>query len=180
MVDITEDAVVDIIVDKNTGEIKDSIKIGDAIKITRKEQDEYMKNTIEIPFKSFIKLNTDEMPLLAKDLNKYDFTFLIAISKYAGYNDNCIKNRRGKPMTIDEIAYVFDMPRSSVYKSIKRLMEENILCKAKTSEFQLYICPYILCKGNRTNKVLQTMFRNYRIRSIGGVKWGKLLKKGDF
>ena len=173
-------AVKHLVINKDTGEVIDSIEEGDKFSITRKKKIDFMENTIEIPFKSFVKLNTKEIGFLSKELSKSDFAFLLSLCEFVGFEDNCIKNRRGKPMTIDEIAYVFDMPRSSVYKSIKRLMEENILCKAKTSEFQLYICPYILCKGNRTNKVLQTMFRNYRIRSIGGVKWEKLLKKGDF
>lgn len=177
---LKDEAVVDFVVDKNTGEIKDSIMVGDKVNITRRKKMEYLENTIEIPFKKFVKLNTDEISILAYELNKYDFAFLIAISKYVGYCDNCVKNRRGNPMSIDEIAEILNMPRSTVYKSINRLMEENILCKAKTSEFQLYVCPYILCKGNRANKVLQTMFRNYKIRSLGGVKWKKLLKRDDY
>lgn len=30
---------------------------------------------------------------------------------------------------------------------------------------------WLFCKGNRINKVLKTMFKNYRIRVLGGVKW---------
>lgn len=38
-------------------------------------------------------------------------------------------------------------------------------------ERQFFINPWLFCKGNRINNVLKTMFRNYKIRVLGGVAW---------
>lgn len=166
-----------LIIDGETGEIMDSVLDGDKIRITRKNKVEFLENTVSIPFTSFAKLNTAEISLLARELSRPDFVFLVSLSDYVGYYDNCVKNRRGVPMSIGDIAHHFNISRATAYRSVERLMKENILCKAKTSEFQLFVCPLIFCKGNRSNKVLQTMFRNYRVRSKGGVKWQKLLER---
>lgn len=172
-----DNAVIDLVVDKSTGEIKDSIMVGDKVSIIRGPKSEFLANTMAIPFQSFVKLNGEEISLLARELNKGDLALLIALSRYVGYYDNCLKDRRGNPLTMAEIACKVGMPRSTVYKAINRLIAENIVCKARTSEFQLFVCPLLFCKGNRSNKVLQTMFRNYRVRSRGNIKWHKLLER---
>ena len=164
------------VIERTTGEVMDSIMEGDRIRITRKEKVEFLESTISIPFTSFAKLNTAEIAFLAKELSKPDFVFLLSLSDFVGYHDNCIKNRRGVPMSVEDIAARLGISRATAYRSVERLMKENILCKAKTSEFQLFVCPLIYCKGNRTNKVLQTMFRNYRVRSKGNAKWQRLLE----
>lgn len=170
-------AVKHLVINKDTGEVIDSIEEGDKFSITRKKKIDFMENTIEIPFKSFVKLNTKEIGFLSKELSKSDFAFLLSLCDFVGFYDNCIKNRRGDPMSIDEIALKLDIPRSTAYRIVNKLIDESILCKAKTSEFQLFVCPLIFCKGNRANRVLQTMFRNYKVRSFGGVKWEKLIKQ---
>ncbi len=165
-----------LIIDKGTGEVLDQIMDGDKVRITRQSKVAFLEDTISIPFSCFAKLNTEEIMLLGQELSKTDFLFLVSISHYVGYYDNCIKDRRGNPMTIEEIARHLGISRSVAYRNVENLMKESILCKAKTSEFQLFVCPLIYCKGNRTNKVLQTMFRNYRVRSKGNVKWQRLLE----
>jgi hypothetical protein len=49
---------------------------------------------------------------------------------------------------------------------------KDIICRNKNSkERQYFVNPWLFCKGNRINKVLQTMFRNYGVRVCGGIKW---------
>jgi hypothetical protein len=64
------------------------------------------------------------------------------------------------------------LSRGAVYDAINSLIRKDIIYKGRNSKNrQYFVNPWLFCKGNRINKVLKTMFKNYRIRVLGGVKW---------
>jgi hypothetical protein len=67
------------------------------------------------------------------------------------------------------------MSRSTLYHTIDLLHKKDIVYKGKNSRNrQFYINPWLYCKGNRINKVLRDMFKNYKIRSRDNVLWKDL------
>ena len=66
------------------------------------------------------------------------------------------------------------MSTGKLSKVIRSLIDKDILYKGKNSKnVQYFVNPWLFCKGNRINKVLKTMFENYKIRTYG-VRWGEL------
>jgi len=83
-----------------------------------------------------------------------------------------LKHDNGNLLTFDDIVALSCMSRSTVSVTLNTLIEKDILYRGKNSqERQYFMNPWLFCKGNRINKVLQTMFRNYRIRVLDGTKW---------
>lgn len=166
------------IVDLETGTILRSVDDGDKVKVIPQYVEEYYHETDSIPFTAFVKLNCEEMDYLVKELKHSDIVFIISLLPYLSYMDNCIKDRRGNPLSVAEIAEKIGDDRSNVNKRINHLIDLDILCRAKNSkEFQLFMNPWIAGKGNRCNRVLASMFRNYPIRSKGGITWQRLARQ---
>lgn len=166
-----------ILYDTDTGEAVKTIDIqeGDSIRVIKGEQVEYMAETVELPFSSFVKLNIEEFQVLCHELSASDTKFLISVLPYLSYKDNCLKNRRGEPMNGADLVRALGVSRSNVERCLTSLIEQDIIVQSKNSrERQLFVNPWIAGRGNRCNKVLATMFRNYRIRSKGGIKWKNL------
>lgn len=164
-----------LLIDSETKECLDVVNEGDSVRVTKANQREYMESTIPVPIVSFVKVNADEVKLLREEMENGEYAFLMRLIAYVSYKDNCVKNGR-HPMSIDEISRVFRMGRSRTSELVNKLVQMDILYKGKNSrEYQLFMNPWIACRGNRCNKVLSTMFRHYRIRSMGGVKWEKYL-----
>jgi len=70
------------------------------------------------------------------------------------------------------------MSRGLLYETIKSLAKKDIIYRGKNSKNrQYFVNPWLFCKGNRINKVLKTMFKNYRIKILGGKQW-KYVKDG--
>ncbi len=166
------------IVSKDTGEVFDHMYRGDRILRSKSMEgySEMQETTAKSPITNFTKQNNDELRHLLRDLSLPESKFLFGCLSFLGYEDNCIKNERGNPMQIDDIAERIGLSRSSAFRAAESLMAQDILCKAKnSSEFQLFLCPLVGGKGNKYNKVLQTMFRFYKVRSKGMKTWAKLL-----
>lgn len=166
------------IIDPTTGEIVDALNYGDRI-LRSQSIDKLAKEeevTAKSPIKHFTKQNNDELSLILAELNNIEVKFLIGCMCHLGYEDNCVKNVRGEPMPIADIGERIGLSRASAFRAADGLMEKHILCKAENKrEMQYYICPMIAGRGTKYNKVLQTMFRHYKVRSKGNKEWAKLL-----
>ena len=65
--------------------------------------------------------------------------------------------------------------KGKISSVINGLVEKDILYKGKNSRnVQYFVNPWLFCKGNRINKVLKTMFKNYEIRTMDKTKWKDL------
>lgn len=100
--------------------------------------------------------------------------FLFSVVTFIGYNDCCIKHDNGKEMSLDYLVQLTKMKKTLLYKTIESLRKKDIIYKGKNSEGdQFFMNPWLFARGNQINKVLKTMFRNYKIYVHGGQKWGE-------
>lgn len=168
-----------ILIDTDTGEAIQTVDIaeGDSVRLIHEKAPE-ASPYIPVPFDSFVKMNVDEFVPLMEDLSAGQIKFIISLLPYLSYKDNCLKGGSGSPLDIQDISYRIGLGERSVQIYVNALIDLDILCRARNSrEYQLYMNPWIACKGNTCNKVLANMFRNYHIRSKGGMTWGRLIKK---
>lgn len=164
-----------IIIERETGEITNEIRPGDRLKITRRESIEYLSQYSEWKLEHFYKGHINEMRVLMKELSTNEKAFLFAIAPYVGYEDCCLKYSNGREITSNSLVEITGLSRSAVFDTIRNLIKKDILYRGKNSKNrQYFVNPWVFCKGNRINKVLKTMFKNYKIRIMGGIRWKDL------
>lgn len=177
-----------LVIEANTGEITSELYPGD--RIVRKTSVESYKKNIkknekndnneEIEFiywntKSFYKVNVAELRLWLDDLSQAEKAFLFSIAPYISFDDCHLQYGNGVDIGTEDLIKITQMSRGLVYKTISSLIEKDILYKGKNSKNrQYFVNPWLFCKGNRINKVLKTMFKNYKIRSKGNIEWKDL------
>lgn len=181
------------IIEKTTGEILADEDEGDRVKIT------YMKESSINAFKKklesdterkinelstgnyemwnlevFYKGNIKEIQAIMRELNVYEKAFLYSIVPYIGYDDCCLKYNNGNELSFEKMVEISGISKGKLSETIKSLIDKDILYKGKNSKnTQYFVNPWLFCKGNRINKVLKTMFKNYKIRTLG-VRWREL------
>lgn len=154
-----------VVVDTDTGEVVTEIKLGD--RIVRAKTIEYLNNTQEWKIEHFYKGNLAEIKKWMKELSPNEKAILFTVSPYVGYEDCCLKHENGNMISFDDIVELSGLSRSTVSETINSLLAKDILYKGKNGkERQYFVNPWLFAKGNRINKVLKTMFRNYRVRVI--------------
>lgn len=161
------------VIDNKTGEVLTELYDGD--RIVRKKSLEKLHSVRDWKIEHFYKGNLREISKWMKDLSTNERAMLFTLTPYIGYDDCCLKHENGDMVTFDFIVSISDMGRATVSRTIVSLIRKDILYRGRNSrERQYFINPWLFCKGNRINNILQTMFRNYRIRVCQGVKWGSL------
>ena len=181
------------IIEKTTGEILADEDEGDRVKIT------YMKESSINAFKKklesdterkinelstgnyemwnlevFYKGNVKEIQAIMKELNVYEKAFLYSIAPFVSYEDCCLKYDNGKELSFNTLSEISGISKGKLSGTIKKLIDKDILYKGKNSKnTQYFVNPWLFCKGNRINKVLKTMFKNYKIRTLG-IRWKEL------
>lgn len=172
------------VVEKATGAITDELKEGD--RIVKSNSIDYLKaknrikeSTQEWKIEHFYKGHIEEIKKVMSELNIYEKAFLYSIAVYVGYEDCCLKFENGNDITTDDLLRITGLSRSTLFDTISKLSSKDIIYKGKNSKNrQFFVNPWLFCKGNRINKVLKTMFKNYKIRILGGKRW-KDLKGSD-
>lgn len=166
------------LIDTDTGETLRTVEMseGDSVRLIHRTVKSMEFDSL--PFESFIKLNGEEVKYLTTELTNAQLSFLLSLLPYLSYCDNCIKDRRGTPLSVAQIGERIGISRKTANRLINELIEADLLCRTKNSaEFQLFVNPWFAGKGNSCNRVLSTMFRNYRVRSMGGRQWKNLKRK---
>lgn len=169
--------VVGHIVNSETGEISTDLYAGD--RIVRASSKKSYKKKVEIPkecetwnLEEFYKANILEMRLLMKDLSQAEKAFLFSIAPYVSFDDCHLQYGNGLDIGTEELIKITNLSRGLVYQTIESLVKKDILYKGRNSKSrQYFVNPWLFCKGNRINKVLKTMFKNYKIRVLDGKKW---------
>lgn len=160
------------IVDLETGEIINKAKKGDKVKITRKESIEYLSQFQTWKIEHFYKGHTDEIRKLMNELSTNEKAFLFSVAPYVGYDDCCLKYPNGNDIITKHLIDITGLSKNRLYKTVKSLVKKDIIYKGENSKTrQYFINPWLFCKGHRVNKVLKTMFKNYKIRIYGNTKW---------
>lgn len=159
-----------IIIDPDTGLQTGYIAEGD--KIIRKASMDYLNNTDEWRIESFVKGHTAELKKWMDDLSSLDKAFLFSVAPYISYDDCHLQHLNGNDITTSDLIDVVSLDKTRLHQVINSLISKDILYKGKNSKNrQYFVNPWLFCKGNRINRVLKTMFKNYRIRVLGGVRW---------
>lgn len=128
---------------------------------------------------SFYKGNIQELRCIMKDLDVYEKAFLYSVAPYVGYEDCCIKYDNGKEISFDSLVEISGISRAKLSSTIKKLIDKDIIYKGKNSKnIQYFANPWLFCKGIRINRVLKTMFKNYKIKTMNGIKWNELENGG--
>lgn len=161
------------IIDETTGEIVNEFNPGD--RIVRKSSVEYLSDTQVWKIEHFYKGNIREVRKQLESLSVYEKAFLFTIATYIGYEDCCIKYDNGNCIGFDDLVKLSKMSRAKVSETINMLVKKDILYKGRNSKgLQYFVNPWLFCKGTRIQNVLKTMFKNYRIKVMGGIKWSDL------
>ena len=124
---------------------------------------------------SFYKGNIDELRKNMSNLDVYEKAFLFSIVPYIGYEDCCLKYDNGSELKFESLLEITGISRAKLQSVVNSLIEKDIIYKGKNSNaIQYFVNPWLFCKGNRINKVLRTMFKNYKIQVFDGTKWKDL------
>lgn len=179
-------------IELKTGEILADERSGDRIKYVKKtsiDGFEKVKEAISIKRQEeieeglyenwlcdeYFKGNMQEIKAIMKELDPYEKALLYTIAPYVGYEDCCIRHRNGKELNVDDFVELSGMSRDKAFRTIKTLIDKDILYKGKNSKnVQYFVNPWLFSRGTRINKVLKRMFRNYRIRTKNNIRWGDL------
>lgn len=169
------------VVSPETGEIYTEIFEGDsilrggskkALKKIKEKKEAKIIETLVWDMSNFMKMNTMEMRLWMKDLSQNEKVFLFSIVPYVSYDDCHLQDVGGEDMGTEDLVKIVGISRSVTYKTIESLLKKDIIYKGKNSKNkQYFVNPWLFCKGNRINKVLKTMFQNYKIRILGDKRW---------
>lgn len=159
------------------GEIVGHINEGD--RIVRKQSLDFLRNqrdtTQEWKMEHFFKGNTDEIRKIMCELSVFEKAFLFAVATYVGYEDCCLKYDNGRELSFDSLAEIVGFSRGKLSEVMTGLIDKDIIYRGKNSSSrQYFVNPWIFCKGNRINRVLKTMFKNYRVRVMNGTPWSDM------
>lgn len=137
---------------------------------------ERKKQCQEWKIEHFYRGNIEEICKVMKDLDVYEKAFLFSIAPYVGYEDCCLKYpSNGIELKFETLVDISGISRGKLSSVINSLVEKDIIYKGKNSNtIQYFVNPWLFCKGNRINKVLKTMFKNYQIQVFDGTKWKDL------
>lgn len=159
-----------LIIDPRTGEVTGQLMAGD--RIVRKASTDYLIKTQEWKIENYFKGHAGELNKWMKDLSTQEKAFLFSIVPYVSYEDCHLQYFNGNDLGTEDLVRITGMGRRTVYDVINELIKKDIIYRGKNSKNrQFFVNPWLFCKGNRINKVLKTMFKNYKIRIHGGVEW---------
>jgi hypothetical protein len=181
MEDKPNKSVKGIVINKETGNIDTEIFEGDsiirggskkAIRDIRKKKDTKKLECLVWNMSNFMKMNTMEMRLWMNDLSQAEKAFLFSIVPYVSYNDCHLETHDGKDIGTEDLTSIVKMSRALTYSTIDSLISKDIIYRGKNSKSrQYFVNPWLFYKGDMINKVLQTMFKHYKIRVLGNKRW---------
>lgn len=152
------------------GEITGYFEEGD--RLLKGKSIEYLQVTDTWKMENFFKGNVGELRKQLQALSMTEKAFLFCMATYVGYDDCCLKYDNGNELSFDDMVTISAMSRSTVSQVITSLISKDIIYKGNNSQTrQYFVNPWLFCKGNRINKVLKTMFKNYKVKILGGIKW---------
>jgi len=161
------------LINLETGELTDALEEGDSI--LRNGSKEHLKSRSTIPMKSFVKLNSDELARVMPELTTNERAVFITMIPYVSYMSCCLTYKNGVNIELEDIAKLSFSSRATTIKAVESLVKKNIFYKGKNGKGnQYFVNPWLVNKGMTIDSVLKEMFKHYRIRSKGGVKWENL------
>lgn len=161
------------VVDTQTGEVIN--REGDRVRVIRKESLDAFNNKKVWGKEQFTKAYNSELRKVLPMLSKREKALLMSIAPYISYHDCHLEWSNGKDIDFNAIARISDYSRNTTKATLAELKSRDIIYEGENSQNdQWFVNPWLFSRGNTINKVLQTMFKNYKIQSKGGVRWEKL------
>jgi len=151
-----------ILIDKETGEIINSLDTGD--RIVKKKSKEYLEDTVEWgKGLSFVKLFDNYFPRVALQLSGGAVALMSILATYIKYGSSLLCNKRNDyPLNNHDIEEITGLSNKTVSKLMSELVDNKVLARVHTGKSWKYFAnPYIYCRGSRINKTLEDMFRDY-------------------
>ena len=149
------------------GELLDELNTGD--RILRAKSIEFLKKSELIVDGGFVKLPIEELQLLLPELNIQEKSFLMSVAPYVGYDDCKLKwPKNGYDITSEQLLGIVGGSKSGFYRVINSLTDKRLLYG------KYYINPWVLNRGKNQGKELRKYFKDYKIRSMGGIEWRAL------
>jgi len=154
-----------IIVDEATGEIKGNINQGD--RIIRKASVDYLNDTEKwIPEDSFIKAYPEALRKASSKMTGTECFMSIYLMPYISYTTGMLMKGNNQPLKRKDMLRIFDMTEKTFDNNMNSLILKGIFSKNKVGrEVQYFANPYLFTKGNKINKTLKSMFRNFTFES---------------
>lgn len=122
----------------------------------------------------FMKVSAQEQQLWNRDLSINEKAFLFSMQPYLSF-DNDLCDTEGNQLGSEAVVYLSGVPRNRVFEVLKSLTRKFILYQGKNGRGRQYIInPWIMCKGVYVKRDYKALFRDYRIRMLGNVRWGDL------
>lgn len=123
----------------------------------------------------FYKGNIAELQALMKSLSVYEKAFLFSVVTYVGYDDCCLKWNNNKCIDFDSLLKISGFSKGKLSEVLNSLRHKDIIYKGLNSlEIQYFMNPWLFYRGTKIEVALKTMFKNYKIKVKGNVKWGDL------
>ncbi|SHI87234.1 hypothetical protein SAMN02745751_01268 [Dethiosulfatibacter aminovorans DSM 17477] len=161
-----------VVVDLRTGEVMKILQDGDSS--MKKNSIEYLDNFDTWEKENCYKANIDELKKVTKELTVREAGVLMKISPYVSYIDCMLMHPDGKEINLDSLSTITGVSRATVARIMESLIKKDIIYKGRKSRNVIYLVnPWLFVKGDYVNKVLKTMFKNYKIRVLNK-KWKDL------
>lgn len=163
------------IVDTNTGEFIRDINVGDVvidretILNKKKRADTYSFNFDKGV--RFVKLYTNVLKELKKQLTPSEFIFCIMISEFVCYDDCILRyggHHNGKALRMKDMAELLEMDYQAVRRSVNGLVSKGVLAYYVTGNLEtkevnakaIAFNPYIYSRGNKIEKYVLELFKD--------------------
>jgi len=168
-----------IVIDTETGEILTKLKEGD--RIVRAESIEYLESNEPWKKVGFFKGYSNELRMVVPTLSTTEKALLLSLIPYVSIDafdmkhSNGLEYSNGNDMGLEGVIKVCGLSRNTTVDAINSLVKKDILYKGKNSKGnQYFMNPWLIHRGGTINKTLKAMFKNYRIKTEGNVKWKDL------
>lgn len=143
-------------------------ELSDGDRIVRKKSVDFLKSKISIDYEDYGSLNFKELKLVLEELDKNEKAVLMSLIPYVQFSTCLICHSNGRSIGTEDIPALSGLGRNLVYDTLSKLIDKDLLYRGKNSrEVQYFMNPFIVRKGKLVDKVLATMFRNYKVRSLG-------------
>ena len=177
------------ITDPDTGEIIDEMADGDRIirkksleawEEIRRRKEKMLERTdlMDMRYKEFNRMNTDELKALnkARKLTPDENALLFAVTPFMGNRSCAVLNRDGEEATLDDISDICGFGKNKTGIVLKGMVKKRLLARTVSGRSVIYFMnPWICTRGTLINATLLKMFGKYPVLSRGGKTWEELV-----
>ena len=117
--------------------------------------------------KNFIKVFTDELMKMRKKMNSTDIIVSTILMHFISYESGMLtktgKNDERYPLMNEDIEQITGLSNKVIVKTMKKLVDIGVYARTKHKRsFKYFANPYIFMKGNKINRTLKDMFKEYQ------------------